>query len=89
MFIIDLHAKEKLTPQPSLTDASFLLLHLYAPILKAKHLIPVGRGKGKTYPRYLVFVAWSELRRRCPIPQKIHYVDIILVVGQRIQELKQ
>ena len=34
VFIIDLHAKEeKLIPQPSYADVSFLLLHTYTPML--------------------------------------------------------
>ena len=47
-----LHVKEeKLIPQSSYADVSFLLLQTYMSILEAKNLMPVGRGKSKAYPQ--------------------------------------
>ena len=83
MFIIDLHAKEeKLLPQPSYGDVSFLLLHTYTPMLAAKHLMPVGGGKDKAYPMYLAFAEWSALRRKkCSFPQDGPLVHITFAVA--------
>ena len=69
VFITDLHAKgKKLIPEPSYADISFLLLHTCTPMLQAKHLMPIGRGKSKAYPQI-----FSICSTECTQKEKVPY----------------
>jgi len=67
VFIVDLHAKEKLIPQPRNTNVSFLLLYAHTPMLEAKQS-PVSRSSKRQSIAQASGICCMEYTQKVTVP---------------------